>query len=391
MSAAKPSYWPERVFVTQDALEDALSERVLSRLGDVEVKVLDSRADPVTETKFGSALEGDAARFDLGKRTLLLTRHEGGWMERCPAGGSGNLVCCNLWTVNPGEGCPLDCSYCYLQSYLKRNPSLKLFTNVSDMLTAIERGVSAEPSRLFRIGTGETIDSLVWDPLTDLSSELVPLFGRLPNALLELKTKTALVDQLVDLRHEHKGRTVVSWSLNARAVTEREELWTAPLAQRIAAAARCVEAGYRVGFHFDPLIDFSGWQEAYSAVVDQIFEAVPASSIAWISLGTLRYKREMQQVMRERFPESQVSLGEQQLGTDNKMRYCQPMRLRLLRFMWDRLKKESRDLPVYMCMEGSSSWRAVSGTASSEDGSLVEIISRKGRLEDQAAEGVFLQ
>lgn len=390
MPPARPSYWPQRVFVTRDASDDALTQRVLSRLGDVEVVHLDRRADPVTETDFGADATNDASRFDLGKRTLLLTRHEGGWMERCPAG-SGNLVCCNLWTVNPGEGCPLDCSYCYLQSYLKRNPTLKLFTNIPDMLSTIEAAANAEPSRLFRIGTGETIDSLVWDPLTDLSSELVPLFGRLSNALLELKTKTALVDQLVDLRSEHNGRTVVSWSLNARVVTEREEVWTAALEDRILAAARCVEAGYRVGFHFDPLIDFDGWQDAYRETVDLIFASVPASRIAWISLGTLRYKREMQQVMRERFPKSTVSLGEQQLGSDNKMRYCQPMRLRLLRFMWDSLKERSADLPVYMCMEGASSWRAVSECSSSEDASLVEIISRKGRTDGAAAEGVFLQ
>ena len=379
MSAARPSYWPERVFVTRDASDDALTQRVLSRLGEVEVSEIESRADPVSELEFGSSLSSDAERFDKGKRTLLLTRHLGGWMERCPAGGSGNLVCCNLWVINPGEGCPLDCSYCYLQSYLRRNPTLKLFTNVPEMLSSIEEKVQAEPSRLFRIGTGETIDSLVWDPLTDLSSELVPLFGRLPNALLELKTKTALVDQLVDLKNEHKGRTVVSWSVNAKTITEREELWTASLEDRIEAAARCSEAGYRVGFHFDPLVDFEGWQDEYKHVLELIFSSIPVARIAWISLGTLRYKREMQQVMRERFPDSFVSLGEQQLGADNKMRYCQPMRLRLLKFMWNSLKAKSADLPVYMCMEGASSWRGVSEcSTSSEDNTLVEIISRGG-------------
>lgn len=390
MIGARPNYWPERVFVTRDAREDELTKRVLSRIGKVEVVELPQRADPISELSYGSALQTPGERFDRGKRSLLLTRHLGGWLERCPAG-SGNLVCCNLWVVNPGEGCPLDCSYCYLQSYLQRNPTLKLFTNTGDMLSAIEQKLRAEPSRLFRIGTGETIDSLVWEPLTDLSSELVSLFGRLPNGLLELKTKTALVSALLELKNEHKGRTVVSWSVNAEEITRTEELWTAPLDERIAAAARCVEAGYRVGFHFDPLVDFEGWREAYSRTVKKIFSAVPVQRVAWVSLGTLRYRRDMQQVVRERFPESSLLLGEQQLGADNKMRYCQPMRLRLLRSMWSELKAVSQDLPVYMCMESASSWRGVGQAASSADDTLVEIISRGGRVADALRKGVSLQ
>ena len=179
-------YWPEQVYVSEEAKDDELTRRVLSRLGPVNVTTLASAGDPLGG-KEGS-VELDSSRFSKGKRQLVLTRHQGSWLQYCP--GTSQHVCCNLWIVNPGEGCPLDCSYCYLQSYLRRNPSLKLYTNVSGMLSEIASQLEAQTDRLFRVCTGEVMDSLVWDDLTDLSCDLIPFFARRENAILELKTKS---------------------------------------------------------------------------------------------------------------------------------------------------------------------------------------------------------
>ncbi|MCB0360908.1 MAG: hypothetical protein KDD44_14770, partial [Bdellovibrionales bacterium] len=202
------NYLPEEVFVQRASLEDPLTERILARLAEsgqpVPVRILDERGDPSSELDlFDEKGLTEAERFSRGKRRLLLTRHLGDWLRACP--GTSHHVCCNLWTVNPGEGCPLDCSYCYLQSYLRRNPTLKLYTNTSAMLEEIRQRTQADPERYYRIGTGEVIDSLVWDRLSDASLELVPFFASLPNAVLELKTKTDFVENLLALAQEHKG------------------------------------------------------------------------------------------------------------------------------------------------------------------------------------------
>ena len=78
----------------------------------------------------------------------------------------------------------------------------------------------ARPDRPFRIGTGELTDSLALDRLTGLSRRLVPYFAELPNATLELKTKSAEIGELLNL--DSRGRTVVSWSVNAPAIVERD-------------------------------------------------------------------------------------------------------------------------------------------------------------------------
>src|SRR5690606_14101973 len=151
------------------------------------------------------------------------------------------------------------------------------------------------PSHHFRIGTGEYTDSLALEKLTGLSSILVDFFSRKPNATLELKTKSDNVESLLDL--DHRGRTVISWSVNPPFVTQNIEHDTASLERRLAAAQKAQAAGYRLGFHLDPLIFFEGWEEAYHSLIDLIFEHVDPNRVAWISTGSFRYAPGLKEVM----------------------------------------------------------------------------------------------
>lgn len=367
---------PDKVYVSPLSEGHEMTTRVLSRLrksgAEFSLHELKEDKDPLSADKSGS--KDELERVNQGKRTLVLKPYVGRWMRACP--GTSQHVCCNLWTVNPGEGCPMDCTYCYLQSYLKRNPSIKLFTNTYDMRKELELKFLGEPERLFRVGTGEIVDSLVYDLLTDLSCELVPFFAGHPNAVLELKTKTNTVHNILDMQNVHRGRTVVSWSINAKSITEKDEKFTASLSERFEAAGKVHEAGYRVGFHFDPLIYFKGWQDEYLDTIKELLSSVPLKSIAWISLSTLRYKPEMQEIMMNRFPDSNIPFGEQFLARDNKLRYIQPLRFKMLRFIWNELKAHSVSLPVYMCMESAAAWRGISGGPPAAGEEIREVFAR---------------
>lgn len=350
-----------KYYISPEATEDPITKTLLSRVASDDVI-------------FGLP-EFEVNNFDEGKECLVLKHHKGSWLRACP--GTSEHVCCNLWTVNPGEGCPLDCTYCYLQSYLKNNPALKLYTNTYDMLGEIDRRLDADPNRFFRVGTGEVIDSLVWDELTDCSVELVDFFAEKSNALLELKTKTNKVKNLLQI--EHGGNTVVSWSVNAPTICRKEEHKTASLDERIEAACEVVEAGYKVGFHFDPLIYFEGWEDEYSETVEKIFSRVPVSSVAWVSVSSLRYKKDMQLTMESRFPDSIILYGEQILAVDGKMRYLQPLRFKMIRHVQDKLKSISEEMPVYFCMESSAAWRNIAQTTPGKDANLADLFTKKGR------------
>ncbi|MFQ5904416.1 MAG: radical SAM protein [Candidatus Binatia bacterium] len=309
----------------------------------------------------GASLFASSDSMGEGKRQLFLMRHKGDFLKKCP--GTQGQVCCNYFVINFASNCPMECSYCYLQEYLGHNPALKVFSNVDDLLEEAYRLLSRHRRFLFRIGTGEITDSLALDPYIGFSAEVIPFFAEQPNVLLELKTKSNRVDGLLGL--DPKDRVVVSWSMNPQSVIERDEHLTASFGERLVAAHRCQEAGYKIGFHFDPMIEYPGWEEDYQEMVERIFTAVDQRRIAWLSMGVLRNTPGLKRIMRARFPSTQLLSGEQVLCPDGKMRYFQPLRIRMYRKMLRWIRNASPTVFVYLCMESREVWEQVFGFAPS--------------------------
>jgi spore photoproduct lyase len=252
----------------------------------------------------------------------------------------------------------MECTYCFLQSYLTF-PYLVVYVNLDDLFRELRQRFAAEPDRVFRVGTGELADSLALDHLTGYGRSLVEFFAAQRNAILELKTKTDMVDNLLGLRHNR--RTILAWSVNPPEIARLEELKTSSLPRRLAAASRCGEAGYPIGFHFDPLVHYPNWASDYREVVDRVFAAVPPEQVAWISLGGLRMPAAQRQGIKERFPHSSLPYGELIPAEDGKLRYFKGIRLEMYRSLLFWIKEHAPSARVYTCMERPEVWRRVFG------------------------------
>lgn len=305
---------------------------------------------------------------------LEVVHFKGRFWRSCP--GTKIYECCGYQIVHIGTQCSLDCTYCILQSYFE-SPNLRIFGNTEDLLAEVQAVPSFSPQKLFRAGTGEFTDSLLLDPWTGLSEHLVPLFARIPNAVLELKTKTDHVAQLEKLNHG--GHTLVSWSLNADDVIPSEESRSAPLKARLRAAQRCADWGYFLGFHFDPMIDYPGWREGYRRTLHALFDAVDPSRVVWISLGAFRFMPELKGIIQQRHPQSRIVTGEFIRGMDGKMRYFRDIRIALYTFMVDEIRTWDPSLTVYLCMEGPWIWKRVFGFEPSERGGLPAMLDQAVR------------
>ena len=258
----------------------------------VESAVADSvLADSLRKNLPGANFEIVDRIPDAGCRDpeiLEVVDFRGRFLKSCP--GTRHYHCCGYRILHFGTQCSLDCSYCILQAYLNQ-PNLRLFGNIDEMFSELSDVLVQNRQCLHRIGTGEFTDSLLLDPFTELSRLLVPFFGGTPNAVLELKTKTNFVENLGEL--DHKGRTIVAWSLNSGEVRKREEPFAATITERLQAARSCVGNGYFPAFHFDPIIDYPGWKSGYARTLDRLFAAVDPSRIVWISLGAFRFMPEL--------------------------------------------------------------------------------------------------
>jgi spore photoproduct lyase len=360
----------DSVFIEHGCADSALATRLLRAL---------PREVPVTHV--GDNETREAARpasgvidpFGAGKRRLLISRRKTPFLMPCPAGSS-KFACCGYLVLTLASNCPMDCSYCFLQEYLADNPAFQVYANFTDSFDELDRLCANAHGRTFRVGTGELADSLAFDSITTISRDLIEFFASRENLTLELKTKTDEIENLLDL--DPRGRVLVSWTLSPDTVFRSSEHLTASPAARIAAARAVLDAGYRVAFHFDPLIAYPDAERDYLQLIDELLEVVPPKQISFISMGGLRMTPRLRSAARSRFPADPMLCGEDVLAADGRFRTFTPLRLSLYRTLADRFKKAGAEIPAYLCMEPASVHEHVFGAAPAKAATIGERLAR---------------
>ncbi len=282
------------------------------------------------------------------KDTLFLTTFPANFIKDCPC--TPGYVSCGYKNINIAYNCSVGCSYCILQDYLTY-PVLTLFVNMEKLENELNELTAKE--KYLRIGTGELTDSLIWEKLYPLSNRFNEIFRKKEEIIFEYKTKTNYIE---NFKQNKNNNILISFSMNPPAL-KKEEPFSASPQKRIQAMEHLVKLGYPVGIHFDPLIFYEGWEEDYKILIKNIFEKIPPSSIGWISIGSLRFHKNMRWVIRDNHKKSILLKTEFAEGSDNKYRYPFTVRRELYTTIIKYLNDfGSNDLPIYFCMENTEMW-----------------------------------
>lgn len=352
----------DRLFIDIDIPRDDDLAYLISKL-----KV---EPEPVSQSQTVFNYINEAADPVLqGKKTLYITRNKGAVIKECP--GTCHYTCCDYTILHTGTFCHMDCSYCILQAYF-HPPVLQYFSDFQ----LIEQQLSAtfKQNKIFRIGTGEYTDSLIWETISHLPQKLISCFSDQSNSVLELKTKTVQIDSLLSI--DHRQKTILSWSLNTPEVIASEEKGTASLNARLKAARKASQAGYKIGFHFDPVVIYPGCHTAYEQVIRSIFDYVHPDDIVWISIGTFRFIPKLKSIIEDRFKDSTICYGEFITGLDNKMRYFKPLRIDIYKSMISVFKEIAPRVLLYFCMEDQDVWEECLGYVPVSDGELGHLLDK---------------
>ncbi len=341
----------DRIFIHKDCWESEVAKRFKRLFAKSQIQKVDS--EPFADSTYkGTLTKSD---FDRSKKNIYICNFKGEFFKKCP-GAHKRMACCNYFVLNLGLQCNMNCSYCYLQSFIN-TPVMTIYANIDQALRELDELVSDFKGMSVRIGTGEVIDSLSLDPLTLYSKSLIEFFRTRPNLLLEFKTKSDYVDQFLDVPHARN--VIVSWSINPQNIIEAEEHGTACLTARVQAALKCVQKDFRLSFHIDPVIWHPEWQMNYGELVDLICDTFNPKDIPYISLGALRFQTEQRYIMKERFGmNSLVNSAEMFVGRDGKLRYDQDVRNQMFKFIIDRFKAHDPKWNVFLCMESPETWLA---------------------------------
>ena len=355
-------YQPEILLLEEGVEEYPLAQEVLSRLPDIPRQKFQDISMLTQQMK--------SSQYDVfgeGKKRLALSRFKGSFLKKCP-GISPGMVCCNYYVVNLAKNCIYDCSYCFLQDFLGNNPMQVAYVNVEDLLVELEEVFTQYPDRNFRVGTGELTDSLALDAIVPYTAYLLPFFNQQSNAVLELKTKSDQIVNLLD--HSDPTNIIVSWSLNPQTVIDQEEKGTPSLVQRLESAKACLDKGYRIGFHFDPIILIPGWEDAYQQLVNILCDSLPIAKVEWVSLGSFRYRPSLKSIIKNRHPQTHLFTSEHLPSKDGKFRYLRPLRNHAYKTIRGYLKSRLEELNIYICMETQEIWEGVTGKTPRSDEKL---------------------
>ncbi len=296
---------------------------------------------------------------------LVVTKGRGSVVRDCP--GTKNHVCCGYKTIDLIEGCVLFCSYCILRYYLTHR-EIRVIKDPDYVLNQIRETITKNNKHILRFGTGELSDSLALDKKYGLNIPLIEFFGMEKKAILELKSKWAYIDHLLPYLNRY---TVISFSLAPQKIIEKEEKRTSPLRKRLLTLKKAIDIGCYVGLHFDPVIVYPGFEKDYKSMIEDIARVLDLKKVIWVSLGTLRFPRELYEIFLE---EKRVNLlhGEFVIGEDGKFRYLKKERIRIYRYLYELLKERENDLFIYLCMERPHVWKEVTGEDLKTDEDLIE-------------------
>ncbi|WP_428897815.1 spore photoproduct lyase [Parelusimicrobium proximum] len=332
---APPEFSPKQIYIDYAVKDSVLACRIKDKFPHADVEILKEKKT------VGSA--------DYSKRTetVYITEEKYDFVKRCPC--TSGAAGCGYNLINLGFGCRFECQYCFLQEYQNQH-AIIMPANIGDFFKEIDNArLNKGPFERIRIGSGEFTDSLVFDDITEYSKEIISFFKERPLLDFEFKTKSVNIDNI--LNSGVIPNIVVAWSVNAENLMTEVERYTPSLSERLSAADKVAGKGYRVAFHFDPVIIHDNWQENYLNTIKKIAASVPADRIAWISMGTLRFNRGLKKIIERRFPFNKVLDEEFFLGFDGKMRYSDAERKKVYDTLLPELKNYFPKSKIYLCME----------------------------------------
>ncbi len=344
----------ERIYLAKGSLATAERKRFVERICALypEAPVEERLDTPHNRLRLaGRDLLG---LHQTGKHTLVFGELESAVRFSEEKGNA----CPNYWHFSPYGFCPYGCKYCYLAGTpgVKFSPSVKIYVNLPEILREIDR-IARRQMRPTAFYLGKLQDSLALDPLTAYSTVLVPFFAEHPWARLTLLTKSTHVDRLLDL--EHRGHSILSWSVNPPEVSAMFEENVPSISERLEAMRRVAERGYPVRAIMMPIIPIDGWQDAYRAFTKRLLENVP---IRRLTLGGICIYRSARDLMERKMGTGNL-VSERidrasPVAEDGRARYPRNLRHEVYSLIIASARRLRPDLEIALCLEEEALWES---------------------------------
>lgn len=261
------------------------------------------KASLIPCNRYGEVFNPKAQNFRLQKRqpALILAEKYKNFVLPAPEGyGIGAK---KNYYFSHMLNCLYDCRYCFLQG-MYQSANYVLFVNYEDYQQEIETICRQSPDEPAHFFSGYDCDSLALEPVTDFAAQFLPVFRKLPNAWLELRTKSTQVRSLLNV--EPFERCIAAFSLSPDEIAQKVEAKAPPLAKRLQAMLKLQQQGWQLGLRFDPLIYQDDYKDLYQRLFEQVFSTVKLENLHSVSLGAFRLPERYFKKIHRLYPEEKL-------------------------------------------------------------------------------------
>lgn len=344
----------ERIVIARGSLATPERRQFVERIAALYPQAERTECLDTTHNRIDIGESDDLRRHRKGKTTLVFGEHKSAVQFSEEEGNT----CPNYWHVSATGFCFYDCRYCYLagtRTYW-HSPAIRVFVNLDEIISAIDRTARQleKPTAFY---FGKLQDGLSLDPLTGLSKELVPFFAEHPYARQVILTKSDAVENLLPL--EHKGHTILSWSLNPPEIAARFEANVPSVEERLATMKRCTDAGYPVRAVLMPIIPVPNWKEQYAVFLDRLLTDIPLSRLTLGGICSYQGAMRLMEAKLGKANPISESLSPGTLSADGRRRYSKERRVEIYRFLMARIRSIRPNLELALCLEEHPVWEAV--------------------------------
>lgn len=281
-------------------------------------------------------------RLQKKKPALILASQKGCLVHPIPptygVGGKHNFYFSHMLN------CLYDCRYCFLQG-MYPSAHFLLFVNYGDFKQEILKTCNSteEPCWFF---SGYDCDSLALESISGFAHEFLPFIRELPNAWIELRTKSVAIRALQKI--PPLERAVVAFSFTPQEISSQLEHGVPSVDSRIAAMSKLAAAGWKLGLRIDPLIKCQDFEMRYEKLLLNIFNKVPENALHSVSLGTFRMPSAFYKKIERQYPNEPLFTGEfsSQKGYRS---YCPQTELQLKQTCLRLLSKWVKPEKIFTC------------------------------------------
>ncbi len=266
-----------------------------------------------TSNRIKTHIPGDNLfdQYRSGKETMVVGKRKSLKFQTCKPSANYQLPLVS--------GCMGRCEYCYLNTQLGDKPFVRVFTNIDEVLDRAKQYIEERLPAVTIFEGAATSDPIPLEPYTHALRKTIEFIGNEPKARFRFVTKFNDVDSLLDAKHNN--HTEIRFSINTPKVIDAYEHYTASSQNRIEAAIKVANAGYKIGFIIAPVFIYDNWKEEYKELIKSIKNKLPKDFDKQIIFEVIshRYTTKAKNRILEIYPDTLLPMNEE----DRKYKYGQ--------------------------------------------------------------------